>query len=125
MWIFFFSVTQNQTQISSKTRRILKIAIPKLSKELLKYVSEKQPYSVQLIRYVAVNDVGFCLHPSPELPFVLSIFIPYPCYSHTLVKQHHMNAVPLVRKHLHAQILCVLNLLFHNHTRLHQQSLCR
>ena len=61
MRIFFFSVTQNQTQISSKTRRILKIAIPKLSKELLKYVSEKQPYSVQLIRYMAVNDVGFCL----------------------------------------------------------------
>ena len=36
MWIFYFSVTQNQTQISSKTRRILKIAIPKLSKEMLK-----------------------------------------------------------------------------------------
>ena len=40
--IFYFSVTQNQTQISSKTRRILKIAIPKLSKEMLKYVSDKQ-----------------------------------------------------------------------------------
>ena len=39
MWIFYFSVTQNQTQISSKTRRILKIAIPKLSKEILKYAN--------------------------------------------------------------------------------------
>jgi hypothetical protein len=33
-----------------------------------------------------------------------------------LLKQHHMNAVSLVRKHLHAQILCVLNLLLHSHT---------
>ena len=38
---FYFSVTQNQTQISSKTRRILKIAIPKQSKEMLKYVSTR------------------------------------------------------------------------------------
>ena len=42
MRIFYFSVTQNQTQILSKTRRILNKAIPKLSKEMLKYVSEKQ-----------------------------------------------------------------------------------
>ena len=46
MRIFYFSVTQNQTQISSETRRILKIAILKLSKEMLKYVSDKQLYSV-------------------------------------------------------------------------------
>ena len=46
MQIFYFSVTQNQTQISSKTRRILKMPIPKLSKEMLKYVSDKQSDSV-------------------------------------------------------------------------------
>ena len=28
---------------------------------MLKYVSEKQPYSVKSIRYMAVNDVEFCL----------------------------------------------------------------
>ncbi len=43
---FLFSVTQNQPQISSRAQRILKIAIPKLSKELLKYVSEKQTGSL-------------------------------------------------------------------------------
>ena len=42
MRIFYFFITQNQTQISSKTRRILKMTIPKLSKEMLKYVSDKQ-----------------------------------------------------------------------------------
>ena len=41
MRIFCFSVTPNQTQISSKIRRIQKMPIPKLSKGLLKYVSEK------------------------------------------------------------------------------------
>lgn len=46
MQIFLFSVTRNQTQILFPTRRILKMAIPKLSKVKLKYVSEKQPYSV-------------------------------------------------------------------------------
>ena len=61
MRIFLFFFTQNQTQISSITRRIQKMSIPKLSKEMLKYVSDKQPYSVQSIRYMAVNDVEFCL----------------------------------------------------------------
>ena len=37
------------------------MSIPKLSKEMLKYVSDKQPYSVQSIRYMAVNDVYFCV----------------------------------------------------------------
>ena len=52
---------------------------------------------------------------TPELPLVLPLFIPHPNSSHSLLKQHHMNAVILVRKHLHAQILCVLNLLLHSH----------
>ena len=53
MRIFLFSVTQNQPQISSKTRRILKIAIPKLSKEMLKYISEKQPYLQNQSAFIA------------------------------------------------------------------------
>jgi hypothetical protein len=32
-----------------------------------------------------------------------------------VVEQHHMNAVPLVRKHLCTQILCVLNFLLHSY----------
>lgn len=60
MRIFCFFVTQNQTQISSKTRRILKMTIPKLSKEILKYVSDKQPYSnhVEIPYGCQINDVG-------------------------------------------------------------------
>ena len=53
---------------------------------------------------------------TPELPPVLPFFIPHPNSCHTVVEQHHMNAVPLVRKHLYALILCVLNLLLHNNT---------
>ena len=53
---FYFSVTQNQTQISSKTRRILKIAIPKLSKEMLKYVSVQQRPFLQCTSY-GVRDL--------------------------------------------------------------------
>ena len=36
------SYPQNYPQNTPKTRRILKIAIPKLFKEMLKYVSDKQ-----------------------------------------------------------------------------------
>ena len=53
---------------------------------------------------------------TPQLPLVLPFFIPHPNSCHTVVEQHHMNAVPLVRKHLYALILCVLNLLLHNNT---------
>ena len=38
----FHGYTQNQTQILFPTRRILKMPIPKLSKDMLKYVSDKQ-----------------------------------------------------------------------------------
>ena len=68
MRIFYFSVTQNQTQISSKTRRILKIAIPKLSKEMLK--SEKNSHIAFLSKYyMAVG--GFC--------FLLILLQSMPC----------------------------------------------
>ena len=53
---------------------------------------------------------------TPEFPPVLPFFISHPNSSHTLFEQHHMNTVILVRKHLHTQILCVLNFLFHSHT---------
>ena len=53
---------------------------------------------------------------TPELPPVLPFFISHPNSCHTVIEQHHMNAVPLIRKHLHTQILCVLNFLLHNHT---------
>ena len=52
---------------------------------------------------------------TPQLPPVLPFFIPHPNSCHAMIEQHHMNAVPLVRKHLYTQILCVLNLLLHNH----------
>ena len=54
--------------------------------------------------------------PPPESSFVLPLFVTYPCTCHTVIEQHHMNAVILVRKHLHTQILCVLNFLLHSHT---------
>ena len=53
---------------------------------------------------------------TPQLPLVLPFFISHPNSCHTLLKQHHMNAIILVRKHLHTQILCVLNLLLHSQT---------
>ena len=53
--------------------------------------------------------------PSPELSFILPLFIPHPNSCHTLLEQHHMNTVILVRKHLHPQILYILNYLLHSH----------
>lgn len=54
--------------------------------------------------------------PLPKLHLVLSLFISYPSPCHTMIEQHHMNAVPLVRVYLYTQILCVLNILLHSHT---------
>ena len=53
---------------------------------------------------------------TPQLPLVLPFFISHPNSCHTVVEQHHMNAVILVRKHLYAQILCILHLLLHSQT---------
>lgn len=53
---------------------------------------------------------------TPEFPPVLPLFISHPNSCHTVIEQHHMNAVILVRKHLCTQILCVFNILLHIHT---------
>ena len=52
---------------------------------------------------------------TPELPPVLPFFIPHPNSCHTVIEQHHMNAVILVWEYLHTQIPCVRNFLIHSH----------
>ena len=70
------------------------IAIPKLSKEMLKYVSDKQPYSVQSIRYMAVVLIGIdqTYAASVETPLSISGSSSSSLVSNVLLNRHLLPA---------------------------------